>query len=65
MSTLYPGSRVLGFVLGDVTPLNPYIAICQPPLLLMEMRQGQADLAVFALAMSVFEDHSHGNAAAK
>lgn len=65
MSTLYPGSRVLGFVLGDIIPLNPNIAICQPPLLLMEMRQGQVDLAVSALAMSVFEDHSHGNAAAK
>lgn len=65
VSTLYPGSRFLGFILGDVIPLNPYIAICQPTLLLMEMRQGQVDLAVFALAVSFFEDHSHGNAAAK
>lgn len=31
----------------------------------MEMRQGQVDMAVFALAMSTFEDHFHGNAAAK
>lgn len=65
VSTLYPGSRYLGFILGDVIPLNPYVAICQPTLLLMEMRQGQVDMAVFALAMSIFEDDFNGNAAAK